>query len=149
MIGIGTIINMTIFGLAADFWKPLLLSVLPVKDSYDNYGEDLALRLGLMVFGVLILLFFLSFYLASDTGMSPYDGLGYVMEQNLPIPYKVCRILTDAVCAVISFLFGLANGNPWVVIGVTTVFMAFFTGPLFTFFRVKFANPLFERIQNV
>ena len=146
MIGFGTIINMTIYGLSADYWKAVLLRFLPLKDSYKGYGEDMPLRICLLFIGLFMILFFLSFYLASNTGMSPYDGLAYVLEGKLPIPYKLCRIITDVVCAVLSFIMGVLNGNPWIVIGVTTVFMMFCTGPLFSFFRSKVADPLFERM---
>ena len=142
-IGIGMLVNMVLYGMAADFWKPVIQSVLHVPDEYDGF-INMPARIGMMLAGLFILVFFIAFYMASDTGMSPYDGLAYVLEGKLPIPYKLCRIITDVVCAVLSFIMGVLNGNPWIVIGVTTVFMMFCTGPLFSFFRSKVADPLFE-----
>ena len=146
-IGIGMIINMTVYGIAADFWKSIVLSILPLKDNYVGF-EALFLRIVMMVAGLFILVFFISFYIASDTGMSPYDGFSYALEKKFPcFPFKIWRIIQDGSFFVLAFISGVLRGNPWTVIGVATVIMVFFIGPVISFFREKIADPLFARLK--
>ena len=146
-IGIGTIINMTLYGVSADIWQYLLLRFTNLRESYSGTSH-LVFRLLLMFFGIFMILFFLSFYLASDTGMSPYDAFAYILESKFKnIPYKYFRIMSDVLCFIFSFIFGIIGGNPWTVIGFATIITAFFTGPLFTFFRTKYAEPFFKIIS--
>lgn len=147
-IGIGMLINMTVYGVAADFWKSVILRVLPLRDDYSGM-EALPLRIVLMVAGFLLLLFFISFYISSDTGMSPYDGFSYALEAKFPrFPFKIWRIIQDSSFLVLAFITGMIKGNPWSVIGAGTICMVLFTGPFITFFRERFADPLFDKIRG-
>lgn len=145
-IGIGMLINMTVYGIAADFWKGLVLRILPLRDDYAGF-EVLPLRIVLMVAGLFLLLFFISFYISSDTGMSPYDGFAFALEEQFPrFPFKVWRIVQDGGFFVLAFITGVIRGNPFTVIGVATIIVVFFTGPILSLFRVLFADRLFEKI---
>ena len=136
---------LVLIALAADTVKPILMRTFSLRDDYTGL-ENLPVRVLLLFIGILWLLFFLSFYMSSNTGMAPYDALAYVMEEKWNIPFHKCRIMTDAFCVAVSFIIGCKAGNPWVVIGVTTIIMAFFTGPLVAFFRTHFAEPFFKRL---
>ena len=142
-IGIGMLVNMVLYGMAADFWKPVIQSVLHVPDEYDGF-INMPARIGMMLAGLFILVFFIAFYMASDTGMSPYDAFAYELERRFPIlPFKGWRVIQDGSFFVLAFVVGLMRGNPWTVIGIATIVMVFFIGPVISFFRRIAADPFF------
>ncbi len=148
-IGIGMVINMVLFGIAADFWQQVVLNTFPLRNDYAG-AEQLPLRLFIMVLGLFGVVFFLAFYMASDTGMSPYDGFAYELAERFPLfPYKVYRMLQDGCFLIMAFIVGIIKGNPWTSIGTTTIIMVFFIGPVVSFFRNRFADPLFQKIRNL
>ncbi|MBR5320634.1 MAG: hypothetical protein IKU41_02210, partial [Clostridia bacterium] len=67
-----------------------------------------------------------SLYFNCNLGVSPYDALGFVLEEKVKLKYKWCRVITDLVCTGIAF----ALSGP---IGVGTVVTAFFMGPVISF----------------
>ncbi len=147
-IGIGMVINMVLFGIAADFWQHLILHTFPLRNDYGG-AEQLPLRILLMLSGLFCVVFFLAFYMASDTGMSPYDGFAYELAVRFPrFPYKVYRMLQDGSFFIMAFIVGIIKGNPWTSIGATTIVMVFFIGPVVSFFRNRFADPLFKKIDT-
>ena len=125
-IGLGTIAAIVLTGYVSDLGLFLCNFILI---------EGMALfilRIGMIVFGILFISIGSGMYFNTHVGVSPYDGIGLIItkkigNQNM---YRWVRIATDLLCIGMGFLMGN-------IPGVGTVIMAFFTGPLFAFFRNK------------
>jgi uncharacterized protein len=125
-IGLGTIMAIVLTGYISDLGVFLLNLIL--IEGIALY----VLRIGMMVFGIFFVSIGSGIYFNTHVGVSPYDAIGLIItnkmgNQNL---YRWIRIGTDLICVIIGFLLGN-------IPGVETVIMAFFTGPLFAFFRIK------------
>jgi len=125
-IGLGTIAAITLTGYVSDLGLFLCNFIL-------IEGTALfILRMGMIIFGILFISIGSGMYFNTHVGVSPYDGIGLIItkkigNQNM---YRWVRIATDLLCVGMGFLMGN-------IPGVGTVIMAFFTGPLFAFFRNK------------
>lgn len=128
-IGLGTIVNMVGIGFISDF----------LVYGYASYFDDfslLAVRVSVMAAAVLIASMGVALYIPAELGMAPYDALAFVVKKvsGEKISFPVARIMTDVSCVIIGFSFGA-------IVGIATVIMAFFTGPLVQFFRTKVSEP--------
>ena len=127
----GTLINMFMLGIIADFWYallgPLTIFVEP----------SLPLRGLLLASGVVLTCLSCSLYMSSRLGMGPYDAIGWILSERSGgrVPFRVVRILIDA-CAV---TIGFACGS---IVGLGTLVLACGTGPLIEFFNQKISLPL-------
>jgi len=125
-IGLGTIAAITLTGYVSDLGV-FLCHFISIE------GTALyVLRIGMMIFGILFVAIGSGMYFNTNVGVSPYDGIGLIItqktgKQNM---YRWIRIGTDLICVSLGF----SMGN---IPGAGTVIMAFFTGPLFAFFRNK------------
>lgn len=75
LIGFGTVVNMVGVGYICEFFTSLYDAHLPVEKS-------LALRLVLMLFGVIFLSLAASMYFTSNLGVAPYDATGFVLDDR-------------------------------------------------------------------
>ena len=127
----GTLINMFMLGLIADFWYALLgpLAIFA--------GPDLSLRVLLLAGGVVLTCLSCSFYMSSKLGMGPYDAIGWIISERSGgrVPFRIVRILIDA-CAV---TIGFACNS---IVGLGTLVLACGTGPLIEFFNQKVSLPI-------
>lgn len=119
LINVGTVFNMVGVGYVCEFFTGIYDAILPEEKS-------LIVRLICMTLGVFLLSLSASLYFNCDLGVSPYDALGFVMEEKSKLKYKWCRVITDLACTAVAFLLG----GP---IGVGTVVTAFFMGPVVSF----------------
>lgn len=126
-IGIGTFINMFLLGYIVDFSDKTILSIFGVP--------TMAMRIGYLLFAVIILSFGSAFIFTSDLGVSTYDWVALLAakKQN-KVPFKFIRIFTDCICCAVGFVFGC-------IPGVGTIITAFFMGPLVSFFRDHCSEP--------
>ncbi|MFT9118174.1 MAG: membrane protein [Sporolactobacillus sp.] len=129
-IGIGTIINMVFAGFMIDWFS----------DAYHLFFHYQSTLLTEIVNGILGLLLFTlgtSLYMGASLGVAPYDALAPIASKRLHIKYKFCRIVQD-----ISFMaVALLAGGP---IGLATLIISFFAGPLITFWT----HGLTEKIMS-
>lgn len=116
LINIGTIFNMVGVGYVCQFFTGIYEKLLPAEN-------NIVIRLAAMAAGVFLLSLSASLYFNCDLGVSPYDALGFMMEEKSGLKYKWCRVATDLVCTLAAFLLG----GP---IGAGTVVTAFFMGPV-------------------
>lgn len=125
--GIGTLTNMVLLGYFVEFFM-FLFSLLGV--TIQGMQGNLIMRAAALVAGVLVVCFGVALYMACDLGAGPYDRLPVVIEMysHGKIKYKWARVAQD----VISAGIGIATGS---VIGIGTVIVALFTGPVVSFFR--------------
>jgi len=123
-IGLGTIAAITLTGYVSDLG--VFLCNFIVIEGTAAY----VLRAGMMVCGILLVAIGSGMYFNTHVGVSPYDGIGLIITQKTGNQnmYRWIRIGTDLICVSMGFLMGNMPG-------VGTIIMAFFTGPLFAFFR--------------
>lgn len=119
LINIGTIFNMVGVGYVCEFFTGIYNRILPET-------PNMAVKVIAMLLGVFLLSLSASLYFNCDLGVSPYDALGFVLEEKSKLKYKWCRVATDLVCTAIAFVLG----GP---IGIGTVITAFFMGPVISF----------------
>ena len=109
-IGLGTIINSFCIGFIVTFTNDALVRVFGTADT-------LPVQLVWVAVGVLVVAF----------------GCSLMMADRLPVPYFGCRVFTDALCAVITFVSGG-------LIGLGTLICAFGLGPFVQFFSKNFSE---------
>lgn len=119
LINVGTIVNMVGVGYVCEFFTSIYNQFLPQENPFF-------VRLVLMALGVFLLSLSASLYFNCNVGVSPYDALGFVMEEKTKLKYRWCRVATDLICTGVAFLLG----GP---IGIGTVVTAFFMGPVISF----------------
>lgn len=132
-INIGTLIYLFYLGMASDFFYALL-------QPYFGGELDLMTRVLLMGGGIVISCFGVSFYMASNIGMGPYDAFSWIMQDNYGhkgkfFQFKYIRIGLDFSAAAIGFMLGS-------IVSIGTIITAFFTGPLVNFFINNVSRPL-------
>jgi len=76
-----------------------------------------------------------SLYFIADMGVSTYDAVALIMSEKKIARFQYCRIGTDIICTAVGFSLGA-------IVGVGTVFTAFFMGPIIAFFNKKISIPL-------
>jgi uncharacterized membrane protein YczE len=125
-IGLGTVAAIVLTGYVSD------LSVFLCNFIVIEGTALFALRIGMMVVGILLVAIGSGLYFNTHVGVSPYDGIGLIITNKLGNQnwYRWVRIATDIICVTLGFLMGNMPG-------VGTIIMAFFTGPLFAFFRSR------------
>lgn len=125
--GIGTLTNMVLLGYFVEFFV-FLFSLMGV--TIQGLQSHIILRTAVLIAGVLVVCFGVALYMACDLGAGPYDRLPVVIEtySRGKIKYKWARVTQD----VISAGVGIVTGS---VIGIGTVIVALFTGPIVSFFR--------------
>ena len=130
-IRVGTLVNMFLLGIIADFWYALLAPLAVFSE------PSLLLRGLLLLSGVLLTCLACSFYMSSRLGMGPYDAIGWILaaRTNGRMSFRTVRVLID-ICAV---TIGFACGS---IVGLGTLVLACGTGPLIEFFNKKVSQPL-------
>jgi uncharacterized membrane protein YczE len=129
-IGLGSFANMIGVGYSAQLTTYILNAL--------NFTHlNLMVRALFLVVGVCLICFGCALYTKANLGISPYDALAYIIEDAIhgKVKFRWIRIFTDTVCVIVALLTGGA-------IGVSTVIMMFFTGPLVQFFK-DITEPIF------
>lgn len=138
LINVGTIFNMVGVGYVCEFFTSIYDVILPEEN-------PLAVRLVFMALGVFLLSLSASLYFNCNLGVSPYDALGFVMEEKTKLKYKWCRVATDLICTISA----ISMGGP---VGVGTIVTAFFMGPVVSFcdtaISQKIMNHRFKLLHN-
>lgn len=127
-IGFGTIGNMVFLGYISDFFTWIWNKVIPEGFFSQGYRNWICLLPALLIFvcGA-------AAYMTADLGMSPYDGLPFIISAHLPkVPFKLVRIIWDSSFMLAGFLLGGA-------VGIVTILVAFFLGPVIAWFQKKLA----------
>ena len=127
-IGVATVINLFLTGYIVDLTYRGLGVLFPVP--------GMALRIAMLVIGLVLMCFSASLYFTSDMGVSPYDFVAlYISKIQKKVPFRFVRISTDAICVTAGLIMGCAPG-------VGTLITACFMGPLITFFDNHVSIPL-------
>ena len=126
-IGIATFINLFLLGYLIEFSEMAIAAL---------FGPPtMAMRVGYIIFGMVVLCFASSLYITADLGVSTYDAVALFLTEKKIAPFRFIRIGTDLICVAVGWIFGYLPG-------VGTVLTAFCMGPLISLFCDKFAKPM-------
>lgn len=125
--GIGAFVNMIGLGYIVDLCL-YLCGLCGV--TVDGLQGLLVARVILLIAGICFMCFGIALYMESDLGIAPYDMVAQLIEDksHKKILFRWGRIITDLLCISIGFVSG---GT----VGVATLVVGFFTGPLVSLFR--------------
>ena len=125
--GPGALVNMLGMGYIIDFCTWLLSLVGVTVQMLEAW---MPIRIVCMMIGILLICFGVALYMDCDMGVSPYDIMAQIVEDRTAgkLKFKWVRICMDICCMTIGFVTGS-------VVGIATVVVAFFTGPVVSWFR--------------
>lgn len=134
--GVGAFFNMIGLGYIVEFcvWTCGLLGV-----TVEGVAPFLLLRVALLIIGILIFCFGVALYMQCDLGVAPYDMIAQIAEDRTggKLKFKWVRVGCDILCMTIGFFTG---GT----IGAATIVVAFFTGPVVSWFREHVARKIIK-----
>lgn len=126
MIGFGTVGNMCFLGYISDFFKWVWTLVLPA-----GFFDAAMNRYLLLVPSLAVFLLGAAAYMCAGLGSSPYDALPFIISGHVKkFSFKVVRMIWDISFMAAGFLLG---GD----VGIVTVLVAFFLGPIITWVQKK------------
>ena len=118
-LGFGTLANMFLVGYSIDFFSWVWSMVLPA-----GLFDSMPVRIVVLVPALVVFVFAVAVYVDMNMGTSPYDAMPLIIAKRLPkVPFKVVRMVFDAVVTAIGILFG---GT----LGIVTVLMILTLGPV-------------------
>lgn len=134
--GVGALFNMLGLGYVVDAWMWAFGSFGITVESMEAF---LIIRFLLLVIGITCVSFGVALYMKTDLGVAPYDMIGQIVDEltHGRIPFKWARVILDC----ISMIIGFATGGTF---GVATLVVAFFTGPLVSWFREHVVAKIFR-----
>lgn len=133
-IGIGTILNMTLFGYEIQWLSSAYKMILP--NSINIFTTVANLIVGLLLFTLGS-----SLYMGANLGVAPYDAIAPIASTRLHIKYRSARITQDVLFMATAFFIGGA-------VGFATIIVAFFTGPLITYWDTHVSEKVKQGITN-
>ena len=126
MIGFGTIGNMCFLGYISDFFRWGWALLLPA-----GFFEGVANRYILLIPSLAVFLLGAAAYMCAGLGSSPYDALPFIISGHVKkVSFKVVRMLWDIGFMAAGFLLG---GE----VGIVTILVAFFLGPIIAWVQRK------------
>ena len=121
MIGFGTIGNMCFLGYISDFFQWFWSLLLPA-----GFFEVVLNRYILLLPSLAVFLLGAAAYMCAGLGSSPYDALPFIISGHVRrFPFKIVRMLWDISFMAAGFVLG---GD----VGIVTILVAFFLGPIIT-----------------
>lgn len=140
-IGLATFINLFLLGYIAQFSYEFLQTIF--------VNPSLAVRLGCLAVGIVIICFGSALYMTADLGVSTYDAVAIVLAYKWKLgKFQYIRIISDLVCVILGTVIFLLGGGAATqistVVGIGTIITAFFMGPLIEFFNEKVARPILQ-----
>ncbi len=145
LVGIGTAFNMVGCGYTCELFQRLIEPM--VKENYT-----MAVRVPLLIAGIITLCFACSLFFTANVGVGPYDALGFMLSRSTKLDHKWARIFTDITVILIGLIISggfsaLLDGDFSKIhnIGIGTVITALCMGPLINLFN-KYAS---AKIFNV
>ncbi|MEJ6400924.1 YczE/YyaS/YitT family protein [Nicoliella lavandulae] len=133
-IGIGTVLNMVLVGYEIQWFSDLYgVFIAPGSGIYVVIVDVIA-GLALFTLGT-------SLYMSTSLGASPYDAIAPIISHRLKIKYQLVRNMQDILFMIIAFL---AHG----AVGILTLGVAFFAGPLINYWNQHFSQRLVYHIDH-
>ena len=149
LVGVGTVFNMVGCGYTCEFFQSLFA---PAVNEHYTY----ALRVPLLIVGIITLCFACSLFFTANVGVGPYDALSFMLARSTKFEYKWMRVATDVTVVLIGLI--VSGGAKALLsgdiknIGIGTIITAFCMGPLINFFNkyvsAKIFNVDYEKISK-
>lgn len=121
LIGLASLVVALFFGFIFDFYARYIPAGYFVSD-------QLGIQLLYFLLGILVATFGVALYIESNFGFAPYDGVPFIFAKSESSPSAAYRMTLDGTIALLAFIFR----GP---IGIGTVVLALFVGPLIDFYR--------------
>ncbi len=129
-IGLGSLANMVLVGYAKDLFDVVLNAVHPLR------GAPMAECIIAFIPALIVFLLAVAFYMVVDLGVAPYDAIPQIISARTKWPFAPVRMAFDLGVMTAGFLLG---GT----VGIVTVLLGFFIGPLVQLIAKKF-RPWFQ-----
>ena len=134
-IGIVTLFNMVLDGYEIQFFSV-------VYEHHVAEGIHIPLIIVDAIIGILLFTLGTSLYMSVDLGVAPYDAIAPVIVEKFPkTKYQWVRSTQDILFMVSGFL---AGGD----VGVMTIIVSFFAGPLINFWNINVSRGLVDQINR-
>lgn len=133
-IGIGTILNMVLVGFEIQWFTTIYHQLFGYRTTFLIVAADTLIGLILFTLGA-------SLYMAPDLGAAPYDAIAPIITQRTKLSYRTARITQD----VLFMVAAVIAGGP---VGFGTIIVAFFTGPLISWWNDHISNPMVKTIND-
>ena len=133
-IGIGTILNMVLVGFEIQWFTTIYHQLFGYRTGFLVVTADTLIGLLLFTLGV-------SLYMAPNLGAAPYDAIAPIITQRTKLSYRVARITQD----ILFLIAAVIAGGP---VGFATIIVAFFTGPLISWWNEHVSDPLVKTIDE-
>ena len=125
-IGFGTVGNMVFLGYISDFFSWVWSMVLP-----EGFLNQPVVEWALLIPVLAVFILGAATYMCAGLGSSPYDALPFIISNHFEkVPFKVIRMAWD----IAYTLGGMALGAR---VGIVTLALAFFLGPVISFLQKK------------
>lgn len=126
MIGFGTIGNMCFLGYISDFFRWVWSWLLPA-----GFFDITVNRYILLLPSLAVFLLGAAAYMCAGLGSSPYDALPFIISGRVKkVSFKFVRMMWDISFMTAGFILG---GD----VGIVTILVAFFLGPIITWVQRK------------
>ena len=133
-IGVGTILNMVLVGFEIQWFTTIYHPLFGYRTTFLIMAADTLIGLILFTLGT-------SLYMAPDLGAAPYDAIAPIITQRTKLSYRTARITQD----VLFMVAAVIAGGP---VGFGTIIVAFFTGPLISWWNDHISNPMVKTIND-
>ncbi len=134
-IGIGTLLNMVLVGFEVQWF-------IALYQQFFGSHVNIIVTISNLIIGLILFTLGASMYMGADLGVAPYDAIAPILSNRFHTQYRTIRIAQDILFMLVAFLVG----GP---VGVGTVIVAFFTGPLITFWDNHVSLPMRRAIDGV
>ncbi|USS90254.1 YczE/YyaS/YitT family protein [Fructilactobacillus carniphilus] len=134
-IGIGTIMNMVLVGFEIQWFSAIYHQIFPGHVNFLILVADLILGLLFFTAGS-------SLYMAPSLGVAPYDAIAPIASARLHCKYKTARVIQD-ICFLVAAV--LVHGP----VGFASIIVAFFAGPLISFWDRSISTPTMDYIDEL
>lgn len=130
LIGLGTLANMVLVGYTVDFFRWLWRATFPLLGRICTEPQFLWAKIIVFVVALLCFVISASLYMNANLGLSPYDGLAYIISHKLKkVPLAISRIAYDLSAVLIGILASIGSGINILTSLIGSVAMALTLGP--------------------
>lgn len=134
--GLGTIINWLFVGYIVEFFNAFF-----AQAGLGDGDMNLLIRVVLTLVAGTIFLFGAALYISAGIGVAPLDAVAPTIEEKTKFTYAQARFAHE----IISLIVAVLLGGP---IGLMTVYLGFFAGPMIATFRSKLAEPIVNKLTG-
>ncbi|WP_246819002.1 YitT family protein [Aerococcus sp. HMSC10H05] len=135
--GLGTFINWVFCGYMIQYFTYYFTQIIGLGTDDMN----LLIRVILTLVGGTVFLLGAAFYMSAGLGVAPLDAIAPILEEKTPLSFAQGRFLHEVICLILAFILG----GP---VGVMTLYLGFFAGPMLALFRSKLTEPFVRKVTR-